>query len=555
MPTDEMNFQEYSRAVAARFLQTAVVLDDKAFLDIPNTNDIRDIITEGKIRGKSVILKSPGINTVSTSSHDLNAKVLIDSFAKKGLICGVLRPDPGDSLEKNMLNIAKRADIVILDWQIHNSGDITKGIIKNIVDSELGNNERLRLISVYTAENDPVAILEQIAGAINVTNPDKDNLTMSLGAVKITIFLKEGLKGKVNKKFEPMIISESELPETLIREFSEMTSGLLSNCALESFAIIRNNTHRILQKFHSTLDAPYLTHRILTEPADEAELHITPLIVSEIHSVLENEDLSKHVSPSLIEKWLDNFIHTSDPPLHKRMKIKSKKDAKTAMLELISKGLRHENASHNHKAWDNFLKPIKDNDGDIRKMKKALNQLSNIITPDNASGLRYDRELALLMSIRSRYQTPPPVLKLGTVVAEDNNGTVSYLLCVQPLCDSVRIDSGGREFTFLKMPLTNGKYFGYIVKDKEQIVELRINMRPHDAIKIKFKPGSLKMICAVKHCEEWIFEYNGTKSVRKKLRWIADLKADYAQRVANDYAREISRVGLTESEWLRRHNK
>jgi hypothetical protein len=35
-------------------------------------------------------------------------------------------------------------------------------------------------------------------------------------------------------------------------------------------------------------------------------------------------------------------------------------------------------------------------------------------------------------------------------------------------------------------------------------------------------------------------------------KWIGDLRFEQAQRIANKYAAELSRVGLNESEWLRR---
>ena len=37
----------------------------------------------------------------------------------------------------------------------------------------------------------------------------------------------------------------------------------------------------------------------------------------------------------------------------------------------------------------------------------------------------------------------------------------------------------------------------------------------------------------------------------KKYEWIAELKTEHAQRAAEEFGREFSRVGLTESEWLR----
>ena len=38
-----------------------------------------------------------------------------------------------------------------------------------------------------------------------------------------------------------------------------------------------------------------------------------------------------------------------------------------------------------------------------------------------------------------------------------------------------------------------------------------------------------------------------------ELTWIAQLKPAHAQRIAEALGRELTRVGLDESEWLRRH--
>ncbi len=42
---------------------------------------------------------------------------------------------------------------------------------------------------------------------------------------------------------------------------------------------------------------------------------------------------------------------------------------------------------------------------------------------------------------------------------------------------------------------------------------------------------------------------------KNEYRWVAQLKPDHAQQAAEQFAREISRVGLTESEWLHRGAK
>ena len=49
----------------------------------------------------------------------------------------------------------------------------------------------------------------------------------------------------------------------------------------------------------------------------------------------------------------------------------------------------------------------------------------------------------------------------------------------------------------------------------------------------------------------FIFQDEGKNEDRNDYEWIAELKTEHAQRAAEQFGRELSRVGLTESEWLR----
>jgi hypothetical protein len=97
--------------------------------------------------------------------------------------------------------------------------------------------------------------------------------------------------------------------------------------------------------------------------------------------------------------------------------------------------------------------------------------------------------------------------------------------------------------------------FGFIARDNNgDMIELRLSLRPHEVQMFDFKPiKGQQCIFAIKQDNKWIFQ-----TVKKdskdiiSLKWIGELKPFHSQKVANDYAREISRVGLTESEWLRR---
>jgi len=102
--------------------------------------------------------------------------------------------------------------------------------------------------------------------------------------------------------------------------------------------------------------------------------------------------------------------------------------------------------------------------------------------------------------------------------------------------------------------------FNYLVRDGGSWVELNLQLRPYESKLINFKPAAGdREIRAVKTNDEWYFQSIDPTSKKdntpKQYRWIADLKTEHAQRVANDYSFQISRVGLMESEWLRRWAK
>jgi hypothetical protein len=314
-------------------------------------------------------------------------------------------------------------------------------------------------------------------------------------------------------------------------------------------AAVRANTHQILTKFHGELDAAYLTHRALLEPPDEAELHLIPLVLSEIQAVLEDRNVAKQVAIENIGKWLD-FRIGNGLKLYRNLKMRSRKKARQAILEIAEKGIRDKTLADSYPQIKIILDGLRE-----ETPKKALNEFTKLLISNGGSALEFDRELALLMSVRSRYESPIPILTLGSIIAEDvENSPSRYWLCVQPVCDSVRLKDK-RNFPFLKMTKAPTEAaFNYVVKDRVTWVELNLQLRPHESRMISFKPRSgEREIRAAKESSEWFFQ--AVDSERKKYRWIAELKTEHSQRVANDYSNQMSRVGLMESEWLRRWAK
>lgn len=163
-------------------------------------------------------------------------------------------------------------------------------------------------------------------------------------------------------------------------------------------------------------------------------------------------------------------------------------------------------------------------------------------------------KFALLTSMRTRYEEPPPILKLGTIVAADDNHQTRYWLCVQPVCDSLRF-SGSRDFPFLRLKVKDpagSEPFDFVVFDevRKKYEGLRCSRKAFDMTLFKMRPDKdSKSVRGNLNAGHWFFFRLGKDS---PLRWIADLKTDHAHRIVDLFANDIKRVGLTESEWLRR---
>ena len=117
-------FTELSTWNVAKFLQTVVVVDDKAHLEPRPTkyeNTSVSEANEGGVGGSGrphsgLVSPERGAVDSSPDAEDLDAKTLVDGFAKEGIACAVLRPDSEDDLTTQATMVAAFADIVVLDW-------------------------------------------------------------------------------------------------------------------------------------------------------------------------------------------------------------------------------------------------------------------------------------------------------------------------------------------------------------------------------------------------------------------------------------------------------
>ena len=160
------SFFEESRSIAVDFIQTVVAVDDNICFGT-NSNSLisSDLQVNVPNEDSGLGTNSVGIDDLNLMapelSSDLNYQELSACFADKSILCSALKVYEGENGEQQTIdatfNIAKKADITILDWQMErdpsNYGNIAKGAIKKLLDHDLSCNGRLRLVLIYTSES------------------------------------------------------------------------------------------------------------------------------------------------------------------------------------------------------------------------------------------------------------------------------------------------------------------------------------------------------------------------------------------------------------------
>ncbi len=138
-------------------------------------------------------------------------------------------------------------------------GVYTKKIISSLL-SDLDTRNSIKLILVYTGEVDLQDIALSIESSLREQNIEgfrihaDDPCSVISSNCKVMVISKSnGEQGVHLPMLADKIKRYDELPEFISKQFSEMTSGLLSIFAMESLSEIRRNFNHILTLFSKIL--------------------------------------------------------------------------------------------------------------------------------------------------------------------------------------------------------------------------------------------------------------------------------------------------------------
>lgn len=565
------SFNDFILESAAKYLQTVVLVDDRIYENAGGIAASRLMAPSTRLR-KAALKSAESANVKKGTSdektedaekaEEVSFHDVQNSFAKKQIICSLYQPKKSASFgeRSDVYNLCSAADVVIVDWDLHGDyGKKATALVGNLIEQSMKEvPHQLRLIFIYTMEPNLRSVADKIYEDL-VERIAKDTIdvnTATHGLVLTTDNARVVVLGKRENttlsEYADFWVPEKKLAERTIWEFSQLASGLLQAVVLRGIAHLRENNRRILMRFPESIDSAFLAHRALLLP-DEAFGQIIPLLTDELRAVLEDTlgecplgtgaTVERIVTDWCTTHWKPGsdaqaFVGGNADPYEfakdvfcKGLSIKDKYSTlKTGKIPKLVGSIKKE--VDGHLKWNN----------DQQCIDLATYLLAGCL------GDLCHQQLGSLMSQRIAYENASKALHLGVILREIE-GKQRYMLCLQPVCDSVRINGKTRTFIFCLLAVTDaGKSFTHAILDRNRNpIQLSYRPKISDCYVTNFTAGS-DAVCAAKADEgRFIFEDDGTN----KYEWIAELKTEHAQRAAEEFGRTLSRVGLTESEWLR----
>lgn len=467
-------------------------------------------------------------------------KQLVESFAREGMVCALYEPSKGfaSTAGSELFKLCERADAVILDWDLYQEDgrNILPLLASLVSQSQTSVPHHVRLCAVYTTKPDLEHVASQIYDYLikeKLTVDPVKTLSLSAGATKIVVLGKPNSTGRKAEIQTLAEVAEKDLATRIISEFAEMHRGILPSVALHAMSAIRMNSKKILDKFHADMDGAFLLHRALTLKDEDAFAQLPELVAEEalavmLESQVENETLkalATEVAEGMPFQSIDWAVIDGRPKLAKGILPRRFLAGGEAAIE------------EDHK---------------IKKMPAAIEKLHGAM---GCATTHADKKVAALFALRTQYLNLPPSLTFGTIVRVVHEGTASdqYAMCLMPLCDSVRLPAdAGKTYTFpfwsLDLQSVGAASRGIVVSlSDNEYVELFARGKPRDNLWIESFSASVGgTVKADQSTGRPVFS-----GVTTKLEWIAQMKPDHAQRVAQDIGQSLSRIGVVEAEWLR----
>ncbi len=504
------------------FFRTAVLIDDRV------NNDYREL----ELLHAEELSDEPEPGLIEPTDEDqtpVYPSMFVRAFLAESIVCSVIEFGPDSDLVDLALRSAKIADLVILDWLLNGSYAATVAAIDAIAEKSRG---RLTVIVVFTGEEDLERVGDRLGHDADF-NPAGDFI-LERDSTIVLVFGKPGvtrIDGQDRRTAE-----YSDLPR-MIREDLEMVfKGLMPEFAFRGINVLREAAPRILASFGPDLDIGALVHRALLPEPSDAGSQFVRLLATDFEQALLEERVGEVWNDEVVEQFLED--KPLKDPADLAQHLRGTQNLPANLRQLDDESLVRRSVA---------LGLLKAGIG------RANTSLARKLTASLVGAAGSSKALAALMSSFPLGDVAPR-LELGVVVRDQSD---RYWLCIQPVCDSVRINQSQedeteadqtRAFPMMRLRVEGDNRTDAMIQPADgSFVRAGFEQSPFRVTMPRFAATEGGAVVATCESSNWQFIAHGDDVYTA----VARLRPEVAAAAVQRFASQASRIGVDVSEWLR----
>lgn len=532
------------------YFRTALLIDDRVAADFRPLERLGDEPSDDPA-------EEPASGLVAPPEEDetpVQPAQLARAFLESDVVCSVLEAaDSGTVLEQQMLQGAQIADLLIVDWLIDGDDSATIGAIDAVAAQF---PERLTAIVVFTGARSLSGVVQRLLDVAEFESVG-DYIVRRSNTV-VLVFGKPGPQLTGGEDRRQPDVDYMRLPRMIRDDLEMVFKGLMPEFAFGGINALRESAPRILATFNAGLDAAALIHRaLLPEPSDAASQFVR-LLASDFEQVLHDRRVgdSWHIdssSSSLAHLPLTADLGQLTQRLRSLQPGEGLDEADRAEAQAELKRLRAlGDEDLVREAFKHGLCKFRDLGLSEKALDSAIPELTAALADADAS----NRDLAVMMDALGIGETPLR-LELGVVLTrtattespEQAGSDVdrSWWMCVQPLCDSVRLQ-GPRDFPLIPVRKDLNGPAAMVRSADRTPTGISFVTQLHRLKKARFVPNGMGAVVA--QGSPSMCYFTDADGVRYDV--VARLRPELASQVVHSLGSAATRIGADQSEWLRR---
>lgn len=545
-------WQQHCLSAVKKFLKSAVVIDNEPFVRSGPSSAALDFTLQAPNDGMSGAsdIAMPAQFEMGTAElepspenpHQLDVRKISDAFAENGLACAFVLPDDEafdeEAVVRRVLNSAIIADIVVIDWFLYDSSpNLTKRILREIAESDIAENGRLRFICVYTGQP--------------LTDGVSHDVRESLGLGGVTVEeVREGVLYSEKQNCLAIVInkqavSSADLPATLVSEFGNFANGLLPSFSLAAVGAIRKNIHHMVTRFGAHLDSAYVANRLISNPPEDVAEMMRELLVAECDNALGLESVAdQYLDRDAVGRWLEHkkgsFV---DVPYT------TKKSVDPLLIaQLFKNGIDDRGTKTDAGEPVSFATEYR-------------NRVSVALSGGEEESRRTEADFSRLVVFKREGFGDTklfggegwlPSLTTGTLLQYQDGEAKRYFICLTPACDTLRL-SRETPFVFLEATVDDNCY-SLVFKDAAGSYRGLYFREKHPTLAtFSFVPGDRGRVRGEIHKPEGSAPFFTFSNVSGShlFTWIGEVRYARAASEMAKLAGNWMRIGIKDSEFLR----